>query len=220
MALAIFDLDHTLIDGDSDYLWGEYMVENNLVNAEEYRQRDKSFNLVDPRGTLDNDTYLHFSLQPLTQYSTAQLYEWRADYVDKWIKPLIVKGAKSLLHSHRERGDILLIISATNFFITEPIATLLGVPHLLSTHPEIINNRYTGRYHLPATFREGKITALNLWMKDHSYDLIGSSFYSDSINDLPLLNEVEFPITVNPDDELKAIALSRNWPILDLNITK
>jgi len=216
MALAIFDLDHTLLNGDSDYLWGEYMVANRIVNKAEYQRANKVFLRDYQRGQLDNDAYLQFALKPLTQHSIENLYHWRADYVEHWIKPIIATGTAELLEQHRVRGDTLIIVSATNLFITEPIAELLGITHILSTEPEIIGQRYTGRYLGIPTYKEGKVAALNAWLehRDHSFD--DSYFYSDSINDLPLLEQVSTPVAVNPDKDLSVIAIQRGWQILDL----
>ncbi|MGD2171245.1 MAG: HAD family hydrolase [Gammaproteobacteria bacterium] len=216
MTLAIFDLDHTLLNGDSDYLWGEYMVENEIVDAREYRQRNLVFYEEYQRGELDNETYLAFALKPLTRYPIEQLYAWRADFIESWIRPIVVAGAESLLRQHRDQGHELLIVSATNLFVTEPIAALLGVDTILSTEPEIVDNRYTGRYLGTPTYQQGKVTVLRQWLDDTGRDLIGSYFYSDSINDLALLEQVDNPVAVHPDDELKAIAENRNWKIIDL----
>lgn len=216
MTLAIFDLDHTLINGDSDYLWGEYMVENGLVDAQEYRQRNQVFYQDYQRGKLDNDTYLAFALAPLTRYSLDELYAWRADFVDKWIRPIVAAGAKSLLQQHRDANHELLMISATNLFITEPVAALLGVPTVLSTEPEIVDNRYTGRYLGTPTYQQGKVTVLEAWLAENGRSLDGSYFYSDSINDLSLLERVDNPVVVHPDSELKSIAASRGWKAIEL----
>lgn len=216
MTLAIFDLDHTLLAGDSDYLWGEYMVANQIVDEQEYRQRNLVFYEDYQRGELDNDTYLEFALAPLARYTLEELYAWRADYVENWINPIIVPGAATLLDQHRQQNHELLIISATNLFVTEPIAALLQVPTILSTEPEIVANRYTGRYLGTPTYREGKVTVLREWLTSTDHDLADSFFYSDSINDLALLEQVDNPIAVHPDDELKAIAEARNWKIIDL----
>ncbi|MFT5810111.1 MAG: HAD superfamily hydrolase (TIGR01490 family), partial [Rubritalea sp.] len=202
MALAIFDLDHTLLDGDSDYLWGEYMVANKIVDADVYQRENKAFLDDYLRGDLDNEVYLKFALKPLTHYSINQLYAWRSDYVTNWIKPIIAKGTQALLDKHRAQGDELIIISATNLFITAPIAQLLGIDQILSTEPEIIDNQYTGRYLGTPTFKEGKVTALIEWLKNTNHSLNNSYFYSDSINDLPLLEQVATPVAVNPDEKL------------------
>ena len=216
MTLAIFDLDHTLINGDSDYLWGEYMVEHGIVDEQAYRQRNEVFYLEYQRGTLDNDQYLKFALEPLTRHSIEALYAWRADYVETWIKPLIAPGTPALLQKHRELGHELMIISATNLFVSEPIAQLLGVTNVLATEPEIVDDHYTGRFLGVPTYQQGKVTALRKWLVDSHHDLDGSYFYSDSLNDLALLEQVDNPIAVNPDEQLQAIARERDWKIIDL----
>lgn len=216
MALAIFDLDHTLLNGDSDYLWGEYMVTNQIVDEATYQSENKVFLDDYLRGDLDYEVYLQFALKPLTQYAIDQLYSWRKDYADNWVQPIIARGTPALLDKHREQGDKLIIISATNLFITAPIAELLGIETILSTEPEIIDNRYTGRYLGTPTFKEGKVIVLNEWLKHNHHSLDDSYFYSDSINDLPLLEQVATPVAVNPDDSLSAIAIKRQWEILDL----
>jgi len=216
MTLAIFDLDHTLINGDSDYLWGEYMVETGIVNEQEYRARNEEFYRDYQRGTLDNDRYLEFALEPLTHYTIGELHAWREGYVETWIKPIIAPGTCKLLDSHRSRSHELLIISATNLFVSEPIARILGVRTVLATAPEIIDNRYTGRFLGTPTYQEGKVKVLKEWLNDSNHDLDGSYFYSDSINDISLLEVVDIPVAVNPDEELKAIAQARNWNMIDL----
>jgi len=216
MALAIFDLDNTLLDGDSDYLWGEYMVANQIVDSFEYQRANSAFLRDYRRGQLDNDQYMRFVLQPLTLHSIDRLHAWRSDYVDNWIKPIIAPGTPDLLKQHRARGDTLIIVSATNLFITESIALLLDIPHILSTEPEIVDSRYTGRYLGTPTYKEGKVVAINAWLEDNEHNLEDSYFYSDSINDLPLLEQVSIPVAVNPDDELRRIAVDRQWTILDL----
>jgi len=216
MALAIFDLDHTLLNGDSDYLWGEYMVANQIVDEAEYQRENRAFLQDYKRGQLDNHQYLEFALKPLTLHSLDNLYHWRADYLENWIKPIIATGTHDLLEQHRNQNDTLLILSATNLFITEPIAELLGIPHILSTEPEIVDSRYTGRYLGVPTYKEGKVVALNTWLEGSDHSLDNSYFYSDSINDLPLLEQVSTPIAVNPDEALTGIARERGWQILDL----
>jgi HAD superfamily hydrolase (TIGR01490 family) len=216
MTLAIFDLDHTLINGDSDYLWGEYMVENGIVDAAQFRQRNLIFYEQYQRGELDNDVYLEFALEPLTRYPIEKLHAWRADYVETWIRPLIAPGTESLLRKHRELGHELLIVSATHLFITEPVAEMLDVPTVLSTEPEIVDNRYTGRFLGTPTYQEGKVIALREWLEATGKNLDGSYFYSDSINDLALLEQVDNPVAVNPDEKLRAIAEDRGWKMLDL----
>jgi HAD superfamily hydrolase (TIGR01490 family) len=217
MALAIFDLDHTLLNGDSDYLWGEYMVANKIVDADVYQRENKAFLDDYLRGDLDNEVYLQFALKPLTQHPIDRLHAWRSDYVSNWIQPIIAKGTPALLDKHRAQGDELIIISATNLFVTAPIAELLGINQILSTEPEIIDHQYTGRYLGTPTFKEGKVTVLNEWLKNSTHSLNNSYFYSDSINDLPLLEQVSIPVAVNPDEKLSIVAQSRDWQILDLH---
>ncbi len=216
MPLSLFDLDNTLITNDSDYLWGQYLVDKNIVNRDEYEARNRQFFSDYEQGTLDIDAYLKFSLAPLTQHDPATLYRWRSDFMSRVIEPLIAPGTPDLLNKHRRRGDTLMIISATNLFITEPIAELLGVEHILATQPEFRDGRYTGDYVGHATYQQGKVNALQEWLSSNDMDLAGSSFYSDSINDLPLLEQVENPYTVNPDDRLLEVASQRGWPVLDL----
>jgi len=216
MTLAIFDLDNTLIAGDSDHLWGEYMIANGIVDESAFRQRNDLFYEDYKCGQLDNDVYLKFALEPLTHYSIEELYRWRQDFVETWIKPIIAPGAADILEKHRSQQHQLLIVSATHLFITQPIAAVLGVPTVLSTEPEIVDKRYTGRFLGTATYKEGKVTALQEWLLKSGHNLEGSYFYSDSITDITLLERVDNPIAVNPEDKLKSIATQRDWQILDL----
>ncbi len=216
MPLTLFDLDNTLITNDSDFLWGEYLVEHNIVDPLEYEEKNRQFFEDYEQGHLDIDSYLRFSLKPLAQHTVEKLYAWRADYVQTVIQPLVAPGTPALLEKHRQKGDTLMIISATNLFITEPIADLLEVPHILATRPEKIDGRYTGNYLGQPTFQHGKVLALQNWLNENNMDLAGSTFYSDSHNDLPLLEQVDNPVAVNPDDRLLAISRSRGWPVMDL----
>lgn len=216
MSLTIFDLDNTLITNDSDFLWGQYLVENNIVDPLEYEEKNRQFFEDYENGQLDIDSYLRFSLKPLTEFPVEQLYKWREDYVETIIKPLIAPGTPKLLQNHRSKGDTLMIISATNLFITEPIARLLNIPHILSTRPEMIDGCYTGNYVGTPTFQQGKVQALKQWLQDNAQSLEGSTFYSDSHNDLPLLEIVDVPVAVNPDEKLLRISDERNWTVMDL----
>ena len=216
MALTLFDLDNTLITDDSDYLWGQYLVEHHIVDPAQYAEKNRQFFEDYEQGTLDIDSYLKFSLKPLSLHSMQQLNKWRTDYVENVIRPIVAKGSRNIIEKHRSRGDTLMIISATNLFITQPIAELLNIPHILATRPEIVNGRYTGKYTGIATFQNGKVSALNEWLKDNNMDLSDSTFYSDSHNDLPLLESVEHPVAVNPDKILLQTAQNNSWPIIDL----
>lgn len=216
MALAIFDLDHTLLAGDSDYLWGQYLVERGVVDAEHYAATNERFYKDYLEGTLDIQAFLAFSLRPLAEHAPDLLHAWRAQFVVDKIHPLVLPAAQELLAEHRRRGDTLLIITATNRFVTQPIADLLGVEHLLATEPEFLDGRYTGRPTGLPTFREGKVQALDAWIAQHGMNLAGSWFYSDSHNDIPLLTRVDHPIAVDPDDALRRHAQDKGWPIISL----
>ena len=216
MTLAIFDLDNTLIAGDSDHSWGEFLVEKELVDANHYRSANDAFYEAYKNGTLDIRSYLEFSLAPLTQHSMAKLTQLHREFMASHIKPMMLPKAQALLAEHRARGDYLLIITATNGFVTRPIGEHLGVDDLLATDPEIVNGSYTGRFTGTPCFQAGKVTRLHEWLGQHEQSLDGAFFYSDSINDLPLLEAVANPVAVNPDERLQAIAHERNWKIMDL----
>jgi HAD superfamily hydrolase (TIGR01490 family) len=216
MRLTLFDLDNTLITHDSDYLWGQYLVKHKIVDPVQYEEKNRQFFEDYEKGTLNIDSYLKFALKPLSEHPVQQLYEWRANFVQSCIEPIIARGAKALIEQHRARGDTLMIISATNLFITQPIADLLNIPNILATQPEIVDGRYTGNYLGIPTFQQGKVRALRQWLKEHQMNLSGSTFYSDSHNDLPLLEQVDFPVAVNPDRILQQTAASNHWPVIDL----
>lgn len=216
MALAIFDLDNTLIAGDSDYSWGIFLVEKQLVDAETYRIANERFYQDYKNSTLDIRAYLQFSLAPLTRFSQRELSEMHAEFMHKHIEPIMLSKAEALLQKHREQGDHLLIITATNGFITRPIAKRLGVDDILATDPEVIDGRHTGNFIGEPCFQAGKITNLQEWLKHTNHSLTGAYFYSDSINDLPLLDLVDNPIAVDPDERLAAIATERDWKIISL----
>ncbi len=216
MALAIFDLDNTLIAGDSDHSWGVFLVEKQLVDAEAYRLANDKFYADYKNGTLDIRAYLQFSLAPLTRHSLEELQALHNEFMAMHIEPLMLTKAEALLHKHREQGDHLLIITATNGFVTRPIAKRLGVEDILATDPELIDGRYTGNFVGTPCFQAGKITYLHEWLKTNQHSLEGAYFYSDSINDLPLLEQVDNPVAVDPDERLTNVARERHWPILSL----
>ena len=216
MTLALFDLDHTLINGDSDYLWGEYMVTRGIVDEQAYRQRNADFYQDYQRGCLDNDQYLAFALEPLTHYSIDELQAWRADFVEECIRPLVAPGTEGLLQQHRDQGHELVLISATHRFVSEPIGTMLGIPTVLATEPEIVNDRYTGRFIGTPTYKQGKVIVLEAWAELNGYSTQGAWFYSDSLNDLALLEVADNPVVVSPDADLLKIAQQRAWPVIDL----
>lgn len=216
MSLAIFDLDNTLLGGDSDHAWGDFLVRRGIVDGEHYRASNDRFYRQYQDGTLDIHAYLAFALEPLTRYSAAELAAFHADFMQSTIAPLRLRKADALLAEHRARGDTLLIITATNAFITRPIGHWLGVEHLLATEPESIDGRYTGAIAGTACFREGKVERLLEWLDEHPFPLDEASFYSDSQNDLPLLELVGKPVAVDPDDTLRDVAAQRGWPIISL----
>lgn len=216
MALAIFDLDNTLLGGDSDFLWGRYLCENGIVDAEAYHEANELYYQQYQDGNLDIFEFLEFVFKPLASHPVEQLNLWRADYLKQKIEPIMLPAAQQLIQQHRERGDTLLIITATNSFITAPIAEMLGIPHLIATEPEFKQGRYTGAVAGTPSFHQGKVTRLNAWLAEQKLDLNGSIFYSDSHNDLPLLEIVDTPVAVDPDPTLEQIATQRGWRILSL----
>lgn len=216
MTLAIFDLDNTLLGGDSDYLWAEFLVENKIVDGENYRQTNQNFYDQYLAGTMDIFEFLAFQLKPLADNSLADLSSWRSDYLAEKIEPIILPAGRALIAKHQQQGDTLLIITATNSFITTPIAEKLGIPYLIATEPEVINGVYTGKVAGTPSYQEGKVKRLQEWLDAQNLTLEGSYFYSDSHNDLPLLELVEHPIAVDPDPKLQTIAQQRGWKIVSL----
>ena len=216
MQLAIFDLDNTLLAGDSDHAWGQFLADIGAVDSETYAQQNQIFYEEYQRGTLDIDAFLRFSLAPLAKYPIEQLHTWRAQFVAEKISPMVTDKAKSLVEHHRQRGDEMLIITATNAFVTQPIAELFGIEHLLATQPSIVEGKYTGGYDGTPTFRSGKQTALTEWLEVRQLQPTKTWFYSDSRNDLPLLNAVDHPVAVDPDTALREYALNEGWPIISL----
>lgn len=216
MSLAIFDLDNTLLGDDSDYLWGRFLIERGLVDETWYQRENQRFYDAYRAGTLDIHAFLNFMLQPLSAHPTARLLEWRDRFLQDKIEPIILPEALALLARHRNAGDTLLIITATNRFITEPIAKRLGVPNLLATEIEFLDGRYTGRALGTPCFQHGKVERLRGWLAETGHDLAESRFYSDSHNDLPLLELVAHPVAVDPDPTLAQIARERGWPIISL----
>lgn len=216
MPLALFDLDNTLIAGDSDHAWGEFLVQKDLVDAQSYKQTNDQFLAAYQAGQLDVEAYLHFALQPLTEHSPEDLFALRREFVHDFILPLVLPAGRGLIDDHRAKGDTPVIITATNRFITAPIAELFEVEHLIAVEPEFVDGRYTGRFVGTPTFAEGKVTCLEAWMQEQQLDLSGSAFYSDSHNDLPLLEKVDFPVAVDPDPKLRQIAEQQGWRIISL----
>lgn len=216
MYLALFDLDNTLLAGDSDYLWGRFLVDTGVVDADVFERANERFYAQYRAGELDIHAYQRFALQPLIENPLDEMQALRERFVEEYIRPIVAPGAGRLLTEHRERGDDLAIITATNRFVTGPIAELLGVEELLATEPERVDGRYTGALAGIPCYREGKVARLRQWLASRDRDYRDTWFYSDSHNDLALLETVEHPVAVDPDDTLAAAAKERGWPIISL----
>ncbi|MEW6764641.1 MAG: HAD family hydrolase [Pseudomonadota bacterium] len=216
MNLAIFDLDNTLLAGDSDYLWGRFLCDMGIVDPALYEAANQRFYEDYKQGTLDIDAFLRFSLAPLAAHSLEQLEAWHHQFMEEMIEPIILPRAIDLIEEHRARGDVPLIITATNAFVTEPIARRLGIEDILATQPEREGDRYTGRYVGTPTFQHGKVKALQEWKTAQPEPFERTWFYSDSRNDLPLLEQVEHPVAVDADAVLASEAEKRGWPHISL----
>ncbi|ANF59727.1 HAD family hydrolase [Halotalea alkalilenta] len=217
MRLAIFDLDNTLISGDSDHAWGEYLIRVGAVDEERYRRANDEYLRSYEAGTLDIDDYLSFSLQPLAQHPRKLLEAWRRDFMAEVIEPMVLPKAEALLDHHREAGDFLMIITATNRFVTAPIAERFKVDELIAIEVEERDGAYTGRVAGVPSFQRGKVTRLEAWLAEHpEIEREGCWFYSDSRNDLPLLEQVDRPVAVDPDPMLKIEAERRGWTVMSL----
>jgi len=216
VALALFDLDNTLLAGDSDYLWGRFLAHEGLVDGERHERENLRFYREYQAGELDIHEFLRFALHPLTTHDPDLLREVRARFISETIEPIVAPGTPALLDHHRQRGDRLAIITATNSFVTAPIAALLGIADLLATEPEVIDGRFTGRPVGTPCFREGKVMRLEGWLAETGLDLTDSWFYSDSHNDLPLLEAVSHPVAVDPDPALRDTATANGWTVLSL----
>jgi HAD superfamily hydrolase (TIGR01490 family) len=216
VVLAIFDLDNTLIGDDSDYLWGQFLVERGIVDKGEYEQANAAFYAQYRAGTLNIAEFLHFALRPLAAHEPERLYRWREAFIEEKIRPVLLPAARELLDKHRRLEHVIVVITATNRFVTEPIVALYGIEHLVATAPEMRDGRYTGNFIGIPCYQAGKVERLRAWMAESGHDLNGSWFYSDSRNDIPLLSLVEHPVAVDPDDVLRRWAETRGCPIISL----
>lgn len=216
MGLALFDLDNTLIAGDSDYLWGCFLVEQGIVDGKLYESENQRFYDSYKIGELDIHEFLDFQLKPLAQHGMETLEQWRSQYIEEKITPILLDKARAIIDKHRQQGDTLVVITATNRFITSPIAGLYNIQHLLATEPEIINGCYSGGITGVPCFQDGKVEQLEGWLEANRLTLDDSWFYSDSHNDLPLLNRVSHPVAVDPDEILKQHADEHGWPVISL----
>ena len=216
MGLAIFDLDNTLLAGDSDHAWGEFLCDRGYVDAVEYRARNDQFYADYVAGQLDVLAYQNFCQEILGRTELATLQAWHKEFMQDYIEPMILPKGEALIAEHRAAGDFIMMITATNSFITGPIAKRLGMDHLIATECGMQDGRYTGQLVGVPSFQAGKITRLNSWLADNQANLLDSHFYSDSHNDLPLLEKVTRAVAVDPDERLRAIALERGWDVLSL----
>ncbi|NEX18855.1 HAD family hydrolase [Thiorhodococcus mannitoliphagus] len=216
MALAIFDLDNTLLDGDSDHLWGRFLASCGIVDGAVYERENERFYREYQAGTLDINEFLRFSLAPLREHPRSQMEALRERFLAEQIEPIMLPAARDLIARHKACGETLLIITATNAFVTAPIAARFGVPHLIATLPEERDGVYTGEVSGVPSFREGKVIRLEAWLTNQGMTLDDSTFYSDSHNDIPLLERVDRPVAVDPDSRLRQTADARGWPVISL----
>ena len=213
MSLALFDLDNTLLIGDSDYLWGCFLVEKGLVDKQLYEEANERFYRQYAEGELDIHEFLRFALTPLAGNDPELLNSMHAEFMQSHIKPIMSKVGMERIAHHRNKGDHPVIITATNSFVTRPIAEAFDINDLIATEPEKIDGKYTGNVDGTPCFQQGKIERLHAWLEQSGMDFSDSWFYSDSHNDLPLLEEVAHPVAVDPDDTLRTIAEERGWQI-------
>ncbi|CAK8724735.1 HAD-superfamily subfamily IB hydrolase, TIGR01490 [Candidatus Electrothrix aarhusensis] len=216
MALSLFDLDNTLLAGDSDYEWGRFLVKKGLVDEASYEAENNRFFDQYKQGTLDIYEFCAFSFQPLAERNMEELQQLHAEFMRDVIQPMIGGQALALVNKHKEHGDTMMVITATNSFITGPIVRAFGIEHLLATEPKIVNNRYTTEIDGIPCFHEGKVQRLENWLAKNKMSLQGSCFYSDSINDLPLLEKVDTPVAVDPDEKLATLARQKGWDCISL----
>ena len=216
MPLTIFDLDDTLIAGDSDHLWGTWLCEQGLVDTARHASINESFHDDYRAGALDIAAYLRFALQPIAGHTTDEIATWQAAFLREKIAPIMLPAAAALIENHRQRGDTLLVITATNEVVAGPIVEQLGVENMIACGVELAEDRYTGAPLGTPSYREGKVTRLHEWLNGREESLSGATFYSDSHNDLPLLQLVDNPVAVDPDPTLADYARQADWRIISL----
>ena len=218
MKLALFDLDNTLLTGDSDFEWAQFLIEQGVLDREIYEARNEEFFAQYKAGTLDIHEFLDFQLKPLSRHPRSVLDAWHRQFMQVKILPMVRDSARALVERHR--GDICVVVTATNSFVTAPIAREFGIEHLIATVPEELDGEFTGQVTDIPCFREGKVQRLESWLETQGRPLESfeqSWFYSDSHNDLALLARVTHPVAVDPDDTLRAHAQAHGWPILHLS---
>ena len=216
MPLAIFDLDNTLIGGDSDYLWGEFLCDEGIItDRESFQKMNDYFYHQYEIGELDIYAWAEFSFKVLSEHSFDKLNQLRKDFMETKIRPIFLEKAQNCIDNHKKNGDSVLVITASNTFVTKPIVEMYGIEHLLATEPEFVSGRFTGKVSGIPCFQSGKIDNLMPWLEKNNENLIGSYFYSDSHNDLPLLELVDNPVAINGDQILMAAANENGWTNLD-----
>jgi len=216
VTLAIFDLDNTLLGGDSDNLWGQFACQRGLVDGADFALRNEQFYQDYKSGSLDINAYLRFALSSIAGRSLDEVAALHEDFMVSKIRPILLPRADRLIASHRARGHELLIITATPDFVTRPIARLLGVRELIASESEVVDDCYTGEPTGVPSYHAGKVTRLRAWLAGRDTSLAGAFFYTDSHNDLPLLELVDNPVAVDPDDILRARAEAEGWPVISL----
>ncbi|TAK79152.1 MAG: HAD family hydrolase [Aquabacterium sp.] len=220
MNLCLFDLDHTLLPLDSDHEWGQFMVRIGWADAGEFKRRNDEFYRHYQEGVLDPHAYIEFATGVWRSRPPEEQEKARQRFMREVIEPALQPQARSLVEQHRERGDLIALVTATNDFITSPIAEAFGIEHLLAVQLERdLHGRVTGHIRGTPSFREGKVTRVDEWLADLGHrwsDFPGVSFYSDSMNDLPLLERASDPVATNPSLPLEALARARGWRILNL----
>ncbi|GJM11749.1 MAG: phosphoserine phosphatase [Pseudohongiella sp.] len=216
--LALFDLDNTLLNGDSDHAWGEFLISKNLVEEEAHRQKNDYFYDQYKQGALDIHGYVAFTLEPVMQLDSDQRSQLHAEFMAHSVEPIVLEKGLALVRSHVDAGDFCVIITATNEFIATPIAKLFQPNLVIATELQIVDDRYTGEISGTPCYQGGKVTKLKAWIdqQGHRFDLSQAIFYSDSINDLPLLEVVATPVAVDPDQSLLNKANSAGWKTLSL----
>jgi len=218
MKLVLFDLDNTLLDGDSDFEWAQFLIEKKILDRANYESRNAEFYRAYQNGSLDIMEFLDFQLQPLSQYPRYQLNQWHKDFMQEKIHPMITDSARDLVH--RFKGELIAIVTATNAFITRPIADEFGIKHLIATDLEEEEGEFTGRVSGLPSFKDGKVTRVESWLRSIGFSMGSfeeSLFFSDSVNDIPLLEAVQKAVAVNPDQKLLAHAELRGWEVLQLH---
>lgn len=219
MKLVLFDLDNTLLAGDSDHSWGQFLVDKGVLDREIQQTRNDAFFADYQAGTLDINAFLEFQLAPLARYPRAQLDAWHDEFLAEVIRPLITPLARTLVQQHLDQGALVAVVTATNAFVTAPIVREFGIPHLIATIPAQENGRFTGEVRGTPAFQAGKIDRVNAWLESLAlnHDCFSERwFYSDSHNDLPLLEKVDHPVAVDPDPTLREVAEARGWRIISL----